>query len=272
MRIPFKTALITGSSRGIGRGIAIKLAQEGVARIGVHYCTNKSEAEATAAQVRKAGAEAVVMRGDVSEPTAAERIVNEAAQRLGGCEIFIHSVIAPMEKVYEHALATEMPLSKWQTACDTQARAFFVCAKTAAKHMKQGGRILALSYATGGRSGGWQPWVGMGPAKAAVDSTARYFAVALGRQGVTVNTVSPGVCDETTAVGQTPSAVQEALKNWAEAGWTPMRRRGTPLDIAGVCALLCTEEAGFLTGQAISVDGGSSLMNPDFPLELQVPA
>ena len=138
--------------------------------------------------------------------------------------------------------------------------------------MTRGGRILALSYAPGGQTGGWQPWVGMGPAKAALDSTCRYFAVALGRHGVTVNSVSPGVSDETTVIGQTPPEVQEALTQWIEAGWTPMRRAATPADIANACALLCSDEAGFVTGQSISVDGGSSLMNPDFPLPLQVPA
>jgi NAD(P)-dependent dehydrogenase (short-subunit alcohol dehydrogenase family) len=66
--------------------------------------------------------------------------------------------------------------------------------------------------------------------------------------------------------------MQDALKNWAEVGWTPMQRRGTPDDIANVCALLCSEEAAFVTGQTISVDGGSSLMNPHFPLALQVPS
>lgn len=272
MRIPFTTALITGSSRGIGRGIAAKLATEGVKKIAVHYCTRKSEAETTASQLRDAGATAVLLQGDVSDPTVAENIVNEAAQKLGGCDIFIHSVIPPLEKLYEHALSTEMPLTKWQLAFDTQARAFFVCARTAAKHMTRGGRILALSYALGGRTGGWQPWVGMGPAKAALDSIARYLAVAVGPRSITVNTVSPGCCDETTAIGQIPREAQDALKNWAEAGWTPMRRRGTPADIAGVCALLCSDEARFLTGQSITVDGGSSLMNPDFPLALQVPA
>ena len=112
----------------------------------------------------------------------------------------------------------------------------------------------------------------MGAAKAALDSTCRYFAVALGRQGITVNSISPCCCDQTTVLGQTPPEVQDALKGWAESGWTPMRRMGTPKDIANLCALLCTEEAGFVTGQTISVDGGSSLMNPDFPLPLQVPA
>jgi enoyl-[acyl-carrier protein] reductase III len=169
-------------------------------------------------------------------------------------------------------MATELSLEKWQLAFDTQARGFFVCARTAAKFMHGGGRILALSYAPGARTGGWQPWVGMGPAKAALDSISRYFAVALGRYGITVNTVSPGLSDGSTVVGQTPPEFQNALKEWAESGWTPMRRRSTPGDIADVCALLCSDEARFMTGQALIVDGGCSLMNPDFPLSFQIPA
>jgi NAD(P)-dependent dehydrogenase (short-subunit alcohol dehydrogenase family) len=111
----------------------------------------------------------------------------------------------------------------------------------------------------------------MGSAKAAVESMCRYFAVALARHGITVNAVSPGVSDETTVIGQTPKEVQDALQEWATAGWTPMRRRVLPADVANVCALLCSDEASFVTGQVMAVDGGSSLMNPDFPLALQVP-
>jgi enoyl-[acyl-carrier protein] reductase III len=272
VHIPFNTALITGSSRGIGRQIALKLATEGVKRIAVHYHTNQAEAETTLSLLRNLGASVVLVQGDVSDATVAEKLVLEAAEQLDGCDIFIHSVIPPLAEIYEHSLATEVPLAKWQLAFDSQARAFFICARTAARSMRQGGRILALTYAPGGRTGGWQPWVGMGSAKAALDSICRYFAVALGAQGITVNTVSPGVSDSTTVIGQTPQAVQDALKSWSEAGWTPMRRRCTPADIADLCALLCTEEARFVTGQTIAVDGGSSLMNPDFPLELQVPA
>jgi NAD(P)-dependent dehydrogenase (short-subunit alcohol dehydrogenase family) len=87
----------------------------------------------------------------------------------------------------------------------------------------------------------------------------------------TVNAVSPGASDETTLIGQAPKEVQDAIKDWVLAGWTPMRRRVTPSDVANVCALLCSDEASFVTGQTIAVDGGSSLMNPDFPLALQVP-
>lgn len=94
----------------------------------------------------------------------------------------------------------------------------------AAKHMRQGGRILALSYRAGAATGGWQPWVGMGSAKAAVESMCRYFAVALGRDGITVNAVSPFTSDEATLFGQLPQPARKAMKEWADAGWTPMRR------------------------------------------------
>jgi enoyl-[acyl-carrier protein] reductase III len=271
MKITWETALITGSSRGLGRAIAIKLAQEGVKKIGIHYLTRREEAENTLAQIRAAGADGILVQGDTADAERAQAIVEEAAAQLGGCDIFIQSVVPTLDKIYEHTLATEVPLSKWQIAYDTQARAFFMGAPAAARHMRRGGRILALSYTPGGSTGGWQPWVGMGSAKAAVESMCRYFAVALARHGITVNAISPGVSDETTLIGQTPKEVQEALKEWGCAGWTPMRRRVTPSDIANACALLSSDEASFITGQTIAVDGGSSLMNPDFPLPLQVP-
>lgn len=271
MKISFRTALITGSSRGFGRAIALKLAQEGVKKIGVHYLTRKNEAEKTATHLKDAGAQGFLIQGDTSNAKRAAELVDEAADKLGGCDIFVQSVIPTLDHIYEHTLATEVPLDKWQIAFDTQARAFFVGGRAAAKYMTRGGRILALSYAPGGRTGGWQPWVGMGSAKAALESICRYFAVALGRNGITVNAVSPGASDETTVIGQTPKEVQDAIKSWVDAGWTPMRRRVSPTDVANVCALLCSDEASFVTGQTVVVDGGSSLMNPDFPLALQVP-
>ena len=256
MNISFRTALVTGSSRGLGRAIVVKLASEGVKKIAVHYLSRKDEAEKTVAQVRDAGGEAVLVQGDTSDSKRALEVVEEAAEKLGGCDIFIQSVVPTLDHIYEHTLATEVPLAKWQIAYDTQARAFFVGAPAAARHMGRGGRILALSYTPGGATGGWQPWVGMGSAKAAVESMCRYFAVALARHGITVNAVSPGVSDENTVIGQTPKEVQDALKEWATAGWTPMLRRVTPMDVANVCALLCSDEASFVTGQTIAVDGG----------------
>ena len=271
MEIRFQRALIAGGSRGLGRQIAVKLAREGVKNIAIHYRTGKSDAETTLSLIRAEGASGVLVQGDVADALGAENFVKEAAQRLGGCDIYVQSVVPRLGEIYEHVMSTELSLEKWQLAFDTQARAFFVCARAAAKFMRGGGRIIGLSYTIGGRTGGWQPWVGMGSAKAAMESISRYFAVALGRRGITVNTVSPGFSDASTVVGQTPQEWQDAMLAWAESGWTPMGRRGTPADVADVCALLCSEEARFMTGQALTVDGGASLMNPHFPLALQVP-
>jgi NAD(P)-dependent dehydrogenase (short-subunit alcohol dehydrogenase family) len=145
MKISFKTAVITGSSRGLGRAIAVKLAQEGVQKIAVHYLTRRNEAEITLALLKDAGAQGVLVQGDTSNAQRAREIVDEAAQNIGGCDIFVQSVAPPLDKIYEHMLATEVPLEKWQLAFDTQARAFFIGASAAAKYMAAGGRILALS-------------------------------------------------------------------------------------------------------------------------------
>src|SRR5437867_10941005 len=93
MKISLHTALITGSSRGFGRAIAVKLAQEGVKRIAVHYLTRRDEAEKTVAHLREAGAEGILVQGDTSDPKRAEEIVQEAAEKLGGCDIVVQSVI-----------------------------------------------------------------------------------------------------------------------------------------------------------------------------------
>ena len=219
MKIRFRNALVTGSSGGIGRAIAIKLAQEGVGKIAIHYHSRRLEAEKTLAQVRAAGSDGVLIQGDTSDAARMKAIVDEAAQQLGGCDIFVQCAISSLSRIYEHALATEVPLEKWQLGFDSQAKAYFVGAPAAARYMRQGGRILALSYHTGATTGGWQPWVGMGSAKAAVESMCRYFAVAMARDGITVNAVSPLCSDEATLFGQFPPDGQQAVKQWANA-WT----------------------------------------------------
>jgi NAD(P)-dependent dehydrogenase (short-subunit alcohol dehydrogenase family) len=128
--------------------------------------------------------------------------------------------------------------------------------------------IVAITFAPGGRFGSWQPWVAMGAAKAAMEVLVRYFAVALASRGITVNTISPGWVED-SVLNSLPEAFQTGLREWQERGWTPMGRLGTPADIGNAVSLICSEEADWITGQLIEVDGGASLVNSHLPLEFQ---
>lgn len=129
--------------------------------------------------------------------------------------------------------------------------------------------MLAITYAAGSRTGSLQPWVGMGAAKAALETLVRYLAVAFAKRGITVNAISPGWTED-SVLNSLPQEVQDLLRNWHVRGWTPMGRLGTPADIGKVAALLCSEDAGWITGQVIHADGGASLMNPEVPPEIQL--
>src|SRR5881409_1411223 len=139
-------------------------------------------------------------------------------------------------------------------AINSQATAFLLGAQLVAPLMGRGGRIIAITHSPGARSGSWQPWVGMGSAKAAMESLVRYFAVALARRGITVNALSPGLTED-SVLNSLPTPVQEMSRAWHEGGWTPAGRLTTPADIGNAVTLLAAEEAGWITGQVIAVDG-----------------
>src|SRR5206468_3637065 len=160
-------------------------------------------------------------------------------------------------------------LEQWDTAFNSQAKAFLVGVREAARLMRNGGRVLAITYAQGSRTGGLLPWVGMGSAKAAMESLVRYFAVALAKRGITVNAISPGWTED-SVLNTLPDPVQDLIRNWHTKGWTPMGRLGTPEDIGNVVSLLCSAQASWITGQIIYADGGASLMNPEVPTEIQI--
>jgi NAD(P)-dependent dehydrogenase (short-subunit alcohol dehydrogenase family) len=260
-----RVALVTGASRGIGRGIALKLAEEG-ARVAVGYYRNEGAARETLDRVRRRGGDGLVVQADVARPDEVKRMFGQVERELGRLDVFVSNARPELAEFYEPPL--EIPLEKWDRAIDSQAKAFLVGAREAARLMKDGGRIVAVTYAPSARTGSWQPWVAMGAAKAALESLCRYFAVALARRGITVNAVSPGLTDDSVFNGL-PPAVQEAARKWHEGGWTPMGRMGTPADVGSAVALLCSKDAGWITGEVIAVDGGASLMDVVLPLEIQ---
>ena len=146
-----------------------------------------------------------------------------------------------------------------------------VAVREALPLMGAGGRVLAITYAEGSRTGGLQPWVGMGSAKAAMESLVRYFAVAVARRGITVNAISPGWTED-SVLNTLPPQAQDLIRNWHKRGWTPMGRLGTPEDIGNVASLLCSPKAAWITGQVLYADGGACLMNPEVPTEIQIGA
>jgi len=265
MSLKQKHALVTGGSRGIGRGIALKLAEEG-AKIAVHYYRNESAAKDTLAEVRERGSDGFVVQADVCRPDEITRMFTEVRIKFGKLEIFVSNARPEAAEFFQPPM--DITLKQWDAASDSQGKAFLVGVREASALMSKGGRIVAITYAQGSRTGSLLPWVGMGSAKAALESLVRYFAVALAKRTITVNAISPG-WTENSVLNSLPDQVQDLIRNWHKRGWTPMGRLGTPEDIGNVVALFCSEQASWITGQVIYADGGASLMTPEVPPEIQ---
>src|SRR6266436_4071678 len=176
-----QTALITGASRGIGRGIALKLAEQGVKRIAINYKENDAAAEDAACLLKERGAAPLVIKADIGKVADIQRMFETIKSQFGGLDIFVSNARATLATGF-YAEPMEIPLEAWQATFDTQATEFLVAVRAAVPMMGKNGRIIAITYAPGGQTGSWQPWVAMGSAKAAKEALARYFAVALAQK------------------------------------------------------------------------------------------
>ena len=194
------------------------------------------------------------------------RMFGRVKAEFGKLDIFVHNARPDLPGFYTGPM--NITLEQWDTALNSQAKAFLVGAREASQLMRDGGRIIGITYAPGGRFGSWQPWVAMGSAKAAMESLCRYFAVALARRRITVNAISPGWIED-SVLNTLPKEAQQKIRDWHEGGWIPMGHLGTPADIGNAVALLCSDEASWITGQTLAVDGGASLMETVMPLDMQ---
>ena len=262
-----KFALVTGGSRGIGRGIALKLAEKGAAVV-VNYIKDEAAALDTLAKVQERGAEGFIVRADVSQPDEIASMVSQVREKFGALDIFVNNALGNLLGFMSPPM--QVTLEQWDEAFHSQARAFFVGVREVAALMRDGGRIVTISYWPGSHLGGFLPYFAMGTNKAALEAMCRYYAVALAPRGITVNAICAGITDD-SIVNRLPQEAQEAMLLWLRSGWTPMGRPGTPADIGGAVATLCAEDAGWITGQTIVADGGASLMSPEVPLDFQRP-
>jgi enoyl-[acyl-carrier protein] reductase III len=234
--------------------------------VAINYRQNEAAAAETLDRVRDRGSDGFVVQADVARPEDMGRMFRRIGDEFGSLDIFVSNALGQLFTYYSPPL--EVTLEQWDLALSSQAKAFLVGAREAARLMPDGGRIVAISVHPGAYTGSWQPYVAQGSAKIALESLVRNFAVALARRGITVNAIAPGWI-EGSVLNALPAEVQDGIRNWHLSGWTPMGRLGTPADIGNVVGFLCSADAGWITGQTITVDGGASLMNALAPLEIQ---
>ncbi len=250
MSLKGKTAVITGSGRGIGRGIALALAAQGC-NIGINFFRRRAEAEKTAAQITTLGAKAALFKAHVGKEEQIRNLVEQTAAHFGSVDIFVGNAASGVQKP-----VMQIDAKAWDWTLNINARSILFGAQVAAKYMKQRGwgRILTISSIGSRRV--LPEYSVVGISKAAIETLTRYLAVELAPDNITTNCISPGIV-LTEALDTFPSKreiVQQAQKK------TPIGRLATPDDIGALAAWLCSDSASLIVGQTIEVDGGYSLI------------
>jgi NAD(P)-dependent dehydrogenase (short-subunit alcohol dehydrogenase family) len=252
MGLDGKVALVTGASRGIGRGIALALARQG-ARVAVNYSpgadTGKYEGaiEQVTAELRDIGAEALPCPADVSEKHAVDSMVGAVVKQFGRIDILVNNAgICPARNLME--LTEEI----WDRTFAVNLKSVFLCTQAVARHMIDNqikGRIVSVSSISSIVGSNYQPHYC--PTKAGINMFMKCAAIHLGPHGITCNCVLPGEID--TDLTWECSTLEESD---ALVARTPARRRGQPADIANAVAFLCHDESEFINGAMLLVDGG----------------
>jgi enoyl-[acyl-carrier protein] reductase III len=236
--------LVTGGSRGIGREVARRFAQDGTERIAIGYLRNDAAAEETAKELRELGAEPVLVRGNVASSRVAEDVA-----ALGPLDAVVHCAATG---VIRPALETSDKHFDWTLAAN--ARAFLSLTRAAAPQMPAGASIVGVSSLGSGRV--LENYVLVGASKAALEALVRYLAVELAPRGIRVNAVSGGVI-ETDALDHLPNREQMLSRSLER---TPAGRLVEPADVADAVSFLCSPAAEMIRGQTLVVDGGFSLV------------
>jgi enoyl-[acyl-carrier protein] reductase III len=247
-RLQGKVALITGSSRGIGRAVARRLATEG-AEVVIHYRANRAAAEETANEVRQLGRDPLLIAADIRDPRQIKDLFSRIEDKHSALDILVsNAALGALKR------ALDLSWSKWDMTMEICARAFLLCAQEAVPLMKaNGGRMIAIS-SLGSRK--YVPnYTAIGAAKAALEAVTRYLAVELAQYRILVNAVCGGLI-ETPTLAHFPEHAQ--MMDDARTR-CPLGRVGQPVDLANVVALLCSDDAGWICGQTIVADGGYSL-------------
>jgi 3-oxoacyl-[acyl-carrier protein] reductase len=243
-----KAAVVTGGSRGIGRAIALRLATQG-ADVAFSYRGNAAAAEDTAAAIRALGRQALPFQGDVTDPEAAEGLVKAAVASFGKVDILVNNA-----GITRDDLIMRMSLDAWRSVLETNLFGAFYAIKAVSRPMlkARGGRIINISSVSG--QAGQTGQANYSSAKAGLIGLTKATARELASRGITCNAVAPGfVLTELTK--DLPQNLQDEI-----TARTPLGRFGTTEDVANAVAFLASDEAGYITGQVLAVDGGLVMM------------
>lgn len=253
MSLRGKTALVTGGSRGIGRAITLKLAEEG-ADVIINFFRKKQAAEETAQAVREKGVNGETIKADVGDPEKIDRMFDEIRDRYGRLDILVNNAGSGVARA-----AMDLDDRGWDWTMDINARAFLLCAQRSADLMKEGGSMVSIS-SLGSRLV-FPIYTAVGVSKAALEALTRYLAVELAPRGIRVNGVSAAAV-QTEALKFYVSDPDLPQPTWRT---TPAGRMVLPEDIAEVVAFLCSDAAYMIRGQIIVIDGGMSLAPISLP-------
>jgi len=236
-----RIAIVTGGSKGIGRAICLELARSGCYTV-INYMTDKEGAEKTLALVEEAGGEGEIYQFDVRESQTAETVVADIAGRMGGIDILINNA-----GIVADGLFMTMSSKNWQSVLATSLNGFYNMTRPVIEQMarKRKGAVVSISSVSSLVINRGQ--ANYSAAKAGLNAASKVVASEVGRLGIRVNVVAPGLI-ETDMTAAIPKAQLKAM--------IPMARIGKPEEVARVVAFLCSDAASYMTGQVISVNGG----------------
>ncbi|HDO30442.1 MAG TPA: enoyl-[acyl-carrier-protein] reductase FabL [Desulfobacteraceae bacterium] len=242
-----KVALITGGSRGIGRAIALRLAEQG-ADVVINYVRHRRDAEETVAAIEGKGVRCMAVKANVAREEDVTRIFDEIRTVYDHLDILVSNAASGVLKP-----VMELTTRHWNWAMDINARALLTLTQNAVPMMAKGGKIMAVSSL--GAARGVENYTVVGASKAALESLVRHLAVEFGPLGINVNTISAGVVD-TDALKKFPNRdeiIDVSLQR------TPLGRLTTPEDVADLALFLCSDLSTMIQGQVIVVDGGYAI-------------
>ncbi|MFF3372851.1 SDR family oxidoreductase [Streptomyces sp. NPDC002680] len=242
-----RTALVTGASRGIGRGIAERLGRDG-ARVAVHYGRDEAAAKETVATIEAAGGSAFTIGVELGRPGDAEAVWEAFDQRAEGLDILVNNAgigtSAPIEEIDEE---------EYDRVFAVNVKAPYFIAKHGLDRLRDGGRVINISSGLA-RSAGMPNLMAYSMTKGALDVLSRDLSKLLGGRGITVNSVAPGIID----TDNTAELLHSTEDGWAEAAAiSALGRVGAPADVADVVAFLASDGGRWVTGSWVDVTGGS---------------